>query len=62
MNRRHWGQDLENSAVENEYHWMAGSFFNWVGELVPGQYLPPFTVTSIFEPIFTALINCLSKL
>ncbi|MGD0341615.1 MAG: BACON domain-containing protein [Bacteroidales bacterium] len=40
MNRRHWGQDLENSCDANEYHWMAGSFFKWAGELTPGQYLP----------------------
>lgn len=40
MNRRHWGQDLENSCDANEYHWMAGNFFKWAGELVPGQYLP----------------------
>lgn len=40
MNRRHWGQDLENSTGANEYHWMAGTFFRWAGELVPGQYLP----------------------
>ena len=40
MNRRHWGQDLENSTSDNEYHWMAGNFFKWAGELIPGQYLP----------------------
>lgn len=40
MNRRHWGQDLENSTSASEYHWMAGHFFQWAGELVPGQYLP----------------------
>jgi hypothetical protein len=40
LNRRHWGQDLENTTPENEYHWMAGNFFKWAGELVPGQYLP----------------------
>lgn len=40
MNRRHWGQDLENSAIPSEYHWMAGNFFKWCGPLVPGQYLP----------------------
>jgi hypothetical protein len=40
LNRRHWGQDLENSVPENEYHWMAGNFFKWAGELIPGQYLP----------------------
>ncbi len=40
MGRRHWGQDLESSAQVSEYHWMAGNFFKWMGELVPGQYLP----------------------
>lgn len=40
MNRRHWGQDLENSTGPSEYHWMAGTFFQWAGELNPGQYLP----------------------
>jgi hypothetical protein len=40
MNRRHWGQDLENSTGANEYNWMAGTFFNYAGELVPGKYLP----------------------
>lgn len=40
MNRRHWGQDLENSAIPSEYHWMAGNFLKWCGPLVEGQYLP----------------------
>ena len=40
MNRRHWGQDLENSAIPSEYHWMAGNFLRWCGPLVEGQYLP----------------------
>jgi hypothetical protein len=40
MNRRHWGQDLENSTGANEYHWMAGAFFKWAGEKTEGQYLP----------------------
>jgi hypothetical protein len=40
MNRRHWGQDLENSTGANEYHWMSGTFFKWAGERTPGQYLP----------------------
>ena len=40
LNRRHWGQDLENSTGDNEYHWMAGNIFKWAGELIPGQYLP----------------------
>lgn len=40
MNRRHWGQDLENSTGPSEYHWMAGAFFQWAGPMIPGQYLP----------------------
>jgi len=40
MNRRHWGQDLENSAIPSEYHWMAGNFLKWCGPLEPGKYLP----------------------
>ena len=40
MNRRHWGQDLENSATPSEYHWMAGNFLKWCGPLLPGKYLP----------------------
>lgn len=40
MNRRHWGQDLENSGWEQEYHWMAGNFFKWMGPLYDNNYLP----------------------
>lgn len=40
MNRRHWGQDLENSAQPSEYHWMAGNFLKWCGPLNEGEYLP----------------------
>ncbi|HDQ44869.1 MAG TPA: hypothetical protein ENN17_05135 [bacterium] len=40
MNRRHWGQDLENSGWEQEYHWVAGNFFQWMGPLDEGNYLP----------------------
>jgi hypothetical protein len=40
MNRRHWGQDLENSSWDQEYHWVAGNFFKWMGELNSGSYLP----------------------
>jgi hypothetical protein len=40
MNRRHWGQDLENSAWEYEYHWTAGNFFKWMGPLYDTSYLP----------------------
>jgi hypothetical protein len=34
MNRRHWGQNLENVGGDAEYHWMAGNFFKWMGPLV----------------------------
>jgi len=37
MNRRHWGQDAENSAWDQEYHWMAGNFFKYMGPLDPNQ-------------------------
>jgi len=40
INRRHWGQDLENSGWDQEYHWVAGNFFKWMGELNPGSYMP----------------------
>lgn len=40
MNRRHWGQNLENSGWDQEYHWMAGNFFKWMGPLYPGEYMP----------------------
>lgn len=41
MNRRHYGQDLENDgdyagneSESREYHWMAGNYFQWMGPLV----------------------------
>ncbi len=40
MNRRHYGQNLENSVWDQEYHWMAGNFMKWGGEKIPGQYMP----------------------
>jgi hypothetical protein len=40
MNRRHWGEDLEDSGWDTEYHWVAGNFFKWMGELNEGKYLP----------------------
>lgn len=40
MNRRHWGQDLENSGWDQEYHWMAGNFFKWMGPLNTESYMP----------------------
>ena len=40
MIRRHWGQNLENSSWDQEYHWMAGNFYKWMGPLFPGQYMP----------------------
>ena len=40
MNRRHWGQDLENSGWDMEYHWMAGNFFKYMGPLKAGSPMP----------------------
>jgi hypothetical protein len=38
MNRRHWGQDLENSlGSDSEYYWYAGNAYKYVGALnAPG--------------------------
>lgn len=40
MIRRHWGQDLENSSQDREYHWVAGNFFKYMGPLNKGNYMP----------------------
>ena len=40
MYRRHWGQDLENVGWDQEYHWMAGNFYNFMGPLQADTYLP----------------------
>lgn len=40
MNRRHWGQDLENSSWDQEYHWVAGNFFKWMGPVDARNYMP----------------------
>jgi hypothetical protein len=31
--RRHFGEQLENVAATNEYHWMAGNFLKYAGPL-----------------------------
>jgi hypothetical protein len=33
MNRRNWGELVENVAATNEYHWMAGNFLKYSGPL-----------------------------
>jgi hypothetical protein len=33
LNRRHWGETLENVAAPSEYHWMAGNFLKYAGPL-----------------------------
>ncbi len=40
--RRHWGQDLSNSAGDREYHWMAGNFMAYTGvdESSKDGYMP----------------------
>ena len=38
--RRQWGQNLENSCWDQEYHWMAGNLLKWGGPLYDGQYMP----------------------
>jgi (4-O-methyl)-D-glucuronate---lignin esterase len=33
LNRRNWGELVENVAAVNEYHWMAGNFLKYAGPL-----------------------------
>jgi hypothetical protein len=33
LNRRNWGELVENVAATNEYHWMAGNFLKYAGPL-----------------------------
>jgi hypothetical protein len=33
LNRRNWGEVVENVAGTNEYHWMAGNFLKYAGPL-----------------------------
>ena len=31
MARHHWGEELEGSSWDQQYHWVAGNFFKWMG-------------------------------
>ncbi len=33
LNRRNWGEVVENVAATNEYHWLAGNFLKYAGPL-----------------------------
>lgn len=33
LHRRNWGEQVENVAAANEYHWMAGNFLKYAGPL-----------------------------
>ncbi len=35
LNRRNWGELVENVAASGEYHWMAGNFIQYAGPLHP---------------------------
>jgi hypothetical protein len=37
LNRRNFGERLENVAAINEYHWMAGNFLKYAGPLTPND-------------------------
>ena len=37
MNRRNWGEIVENIASTAEYHWMAGNFLKYAGPLTLGR-------------------------
>ncbi len=38
--RRHWGEQLENVAAPNEYHWMAGNFLKYAADPLHPRDLP----------------------
>ena len=38
--RRHWGEQLENVAAANEYHWMAGNFLKYAADPLHAADLP----------------------
>ena len=38
--RRHWGEQLENVAASNEYHWMAGDFLKFAADPLHAGDLP----------------------
>lgn len=37
INRRNWGEIVENVAASGEYHWMAGNFIKYSGPLKPAD-------------------------
>jgi hypothetical protein len=37
LHRRNWGEQVENVAAPNEYHWMAGNFLKYSGPLNAGD-------------------------
>jgi hypothetical protein len=37
LHRRNWGEQVENVAAPNEYHWMAGNFLKYAGPLNAGD-------------------------
>jgi hypothetical protein len=38
--RRHWGEQIENVAAGNEYHWMGAKFLAYAADPLSAQYLP----------------------
>jgi hypothetical protein len=37
LHRRNWGEQVENVAAPNEYHWMAANFLKYAGPLRPND-------------------------
>jgi hypothetical protein len=37
LERRHYGEQLENIAAHGEYHWMAGNYLKYAGTLTPAD-------------------------
>ncbi len=38
--RRHWGEQIENVAAANEFHWMAGNFLKYAADPLTANDLP----------------------
>ena len=45
VHRRNWGEQVENVAAPNEYHWMAGNFLKYAGPL-NASHLPVILTNS----------------
>ena len=45
MARHHWGEELEGSSWDQQYHWVAGNFFKWMGPYYNADSLNAMGIT-----------------